>query len=465
MKILKKIKKEYFFLILIIILAVVLRLYRISEMVLFDFDQEYAAQFAHDVIKVFPIQMIGQGLSVQGLFMGPFFNYYLVPFFVLFNLHPIGGYIGMIVLRLITILAYFLIFKKIFGLRSALLVTFLNAILFSKIQADWVMASYICEIMVLLTWWGFYKFWQGNNRYLILLGFLFGLYTSFHPVLFPFYFVFIIIFILKHKIPRLRYLFLSGVSFLIPLLPLVVFEYFHKFLELKVLFSMPASKDIETKTLSTLVTYAKIIFEYPLSYLGVSLPLFLKTLIPIIFIIWMTFLILKRKAFWKNKFHLSILSITAVVFLVYYYLLPKHVPQYYFTGVEVIFFIYGVASLDLLAGRKKTLPIFYIILLIIIFSNGLALYQWWNRPYHAALFNKEAVIKEIARREQKREIEIRYNIDVGQEYGLGYLYRYYNIESMATVKGPIYEIVLPKSRTQESFDFVSGDIGLIIRKK
>jgi len=81
--------------IMILILALVVRLYRIGEMVIFDFDQEYAVNFARQVHE-YPIRIIGQGLSVQGLFMGPWFFYLLTPFFWFTNLHPFGGYIGSV---------------------------------------------------------------------------------------------------------------------------------------------------------------------------------------------------------------------------------------------------------------------------------------------------------------------------------------------------------------------------------
>ena len=79
MEIITKIFKNNFLLFLILIMAVILRFYRLSEMASLDFDQEYASNFAYRVLREFPIQMIGQGLSVQGLFMGPWYFYFLVP--------------------------------------------------------------------------------------------------------------------------------------------------------------------------------------------------------------------------------------------------------------------------------------------------------------------------------------------------------------------------------------------------
>ena len=115
MEIITKIFKNNFLLFLILIMAVILRFYRLSEMASLGFDQEYASNFAYRVLREFPIQMIGQGLSVQGLFMGPWYFYFLVPFYMIFHLHPLGGAIGSVILGLITILAYYYFGNKIFG--------------------------------------------------------------------------------------------------------------------------------------------------------------------------------------------------------------------------------------------------------------------------------------------------------------------------------------------------------------
>lgn len=440
-----------------------LRLYQLSEMALFDFDQEYAAQFANDVLKVFPIRLIGQGLSVPGLFMGPLFFYYLAPFFLLSNLHPVGGYIGVIVLRLITVLAYFFIFRQIFNTKTGLIAAFLNSIIFVAIQMDWTMASYNCEFAVLLTWWCLYHYWHGNYKYLILLGFLFGLYTSFHPVLFPFYFVFLAILLIKHRLPRLKIILTSLVALVVPLVPLIIFEYFHKFLEVKVLFSMQESAGREIKTLNTILDYVRILFNYPLTILGQPQPPFLNIFIPVACLTLLIILVWKRIDFWKDKFHISILVITASVSLIYYALLPKHVPPYYFTGITTLLFIYLTASISLLIKSPKKRKVLFFILTYIVLMNVCILYNLWQRKTYYSLSNKEKIIQEIAKRiPNDRKAEIHYNIEYGWHYGFGYLMRYYNIAPNSTPNRQKYEIVLPLNRTQEHVDYIFGDIGLRI---
>lgn len=124
-------RKAYILLFIILVVSAILRFYKLPEMVNFDFDQEYASNFAYAVLKEYPIQLIGQGLSIQGLFMGPLYFYYLVPFYALTNLHPIGGYIGSVILGLLTIFVYFWVGKKMFGTEAGLIAAFLRGLLFS----------------------------------------------------------------------------------------------------------------------------------------------------------------------------------------------------------------------------------------------------------------------------------------------------------------------------------------------
>ncbi|MBU3957431.1 glycosyltransferase family 39 protein [Patescibacteria group bacterium] len=196
----KTVRKDIFLLFVILIIAAFVRFYHLSEMANFDFDQEYAVNFAYSVTRVFPIQLIGQPLSVEGLFMGPLYFYYLVPFFAVSGLHPLGGFAGSAVLGLITTTAYFFIGKKLFGIKAGLIAALIRSFLFTELIHDLSMTpAYACELLVLLTWWAFYKYWHGeiknnsSDKLFPFLGFLFGLYTSIHPILFPFYLVFIIL--------------------------------------------------------------------------------------------------------------------------------------------------------------------------------------------------------------------------------------------------------------------------------
>lgn len=460
----KENKIDLLILLVILIFGLIIRIYNLPGVVGFDFDQEYAASFATGIIKDYPIQLIGQGLSVQGLFMGPLYFYYLVPFFVMSGLHPIGGYVGSIILGLIITASYYFILKNVFGRKAGLIAAFLRATLFIKLGNDWAMVpSYSSELVILLTWYFLYKYWKGDYKYLLFLAFVLGLYTSFHPILFPFYLVFIIFIIIKHVINKdkfkLKYYILSFILFLIPLTPLILFEYLHNFEELKLLFSLNGTSSAQPKNLDVLKDYLLIVLRYPGVVLGITkimdLIIFFSIAIYSIFIL----LTIKRKAFYKEKFHILFFPFTIIVFILYYYFLPIKISDYYLLGIEVIFFIYLCGIFGFLIEKKHKITLS--ILVIIFILNMKLLVDYWNRPFSLTLKDKESVLKEVARLAPDNKMNLDMVYDYGQHYGLGYLLRYYNIDPIRGEENPTYTIVIPSGKVNGEVIYKSGNISLL----
>lgn len=451
---------------IILVFAFGLRCYRLPEMAYFDFDQEYASNFAYSVLREFPIQMIGQGLSIQGLFMGPLYFYYLVPFFALFNLHPIGGAVGSAILGLVIITAYYYYGNKLFGKSAGLIAAFLRAFLFFKLEADWSMVpSYSSELLVLVTWYCFYQYWQGNTKHLPLLGLVFGLYTSFHPILFPFYLVFLILLIIRRVRPNLRVLLLSIGAFIVPITPLLLFEYFHEFLEVKRLIELFSNSRPESITLSTakLVTYMDTIMAglQPLLGLNINPPFLLSGMVLIAMLIFT----LRRIHVWQASFHLLTLGITFLVFVLYYYFLPVHVSEYYFLAPVSLLFFYLSGILGYLAFKPIIKLAVIVFLTYVVFANIKLLDQKkWSNPSLTTLAHKDRIVKAIVERQSKgREFFVSYISLLGWDFGFKYLFKLYDRKPYdSPMESATYTIVIPKSLSLESIDISSGNVGLIL---
>ena len=460
-----RLSNESLLLFLIIILGIFLRVYRMDKMAPFDFDQEYAANFAYSVLKVFPVQLIGQGLSVQGLFMGPLYFYYLVPFYFLTSLHPLGGVIGSIVLGLVTVFAYFWIGKKFFGSCAGLILAFWRATFISKLQVDWaVTPSMSSELLVLVTWYLFFRYWQGKTKYLPLLGLVFGLYTSFHPILFPFYFVFITIVLIKRFVPNFKTILLSVVAFIIPLLPLIIFECLHSFWEVKNLISVFGGKSVEVEVFSRFMYHLYVNIREPNLVFGLLLEQYW-----LLFTVVATFIFIlawRKIDFWKESFHRVMLPLTFGIFVIYYTLFPTHVPEYYFLAISVLFFFYTGGIVSLLAKRRILRPILVLIVVFLAVVNFKGLIDSWNYPTPAALYNKDQIVKEILRRQPSTsDFYVSYIKELGWNFGFNYLFTYYgHTPQTKEAKKPIYTIVIPKSLSLGNLDFTSGNIGLIVEQ-
>ena len=457
--------------ILILIIAAVLRFYRFPEMVTFDFDQEYASNFAYSVIKEFPIQMVGQGLSVQGLFMGPWYFYYLVPFFWLFNLSPIGGYVGSIVLGLITIWVYYAVIGKVFNRRIGLIAALIRAVSFSGIGIDWAMTPALSsDLMVIITWYLFYRYWHNDTkRFWPLIALCFGLYSSFHPILFPFYGVFIILILIKKRIPRPKQAIVSAFTLLLPLLPLIAFEYFRKLTEVKKLLSMFGGDGSSINLfdfnewlnhLTIIATSYNFGFDNPTASQSISI---IITSLIVGLVIYLT---LKKQSFFKSKFHLTIIILTPLVFLLYYHLLQTHVTEYYFNAPVVILNLYLTVLLGILFNYKFGRIVVILLLLLFCLSNGRRLRLMWANTSKSTFYYKDAIIKEILKSQPSdKPFFVSYIKRPGWNFGFDYLFKYYQrLPFDKPIIGSIFTIVIPREMAPGNLTFTSGNIGLIIEK-
>ena len=452
-------------LLIVLLLAAIIRFYRLPEMANFDFDQEYASNFAYLIFNEYPLRFIGQGLSMDGLYMGPWYFYFLTPFFYLFGLHPLGGFVGSVVVGLITVLIYFWVGKEFFGVRAGLIAAGLRAFLFSKIEVDWTMVpAFHVDGMVLLTWICFYKYWQGKTLYLVPLGLLFGLYTSIHPILFPFYIVFLVLLVIKRKLPDLKTTLLSIMGFTLAILPLIIFEFLHSFLEIKKLISLFSGGGPESgKNLSQLLYFIQYNLSEPFRVLGISSELL--QLSSLIFLGSFIYLTVKKYLFLKDKFHLLFYLLSFVVFTVYYYLSPTHVPEYYFLAVTTLSLFYISGLLSLMLQKPSTKVILIGVFLYLLVVNFQSLRTKWDNPSLITLYHKDAVVREILKHQSNDKYFISYIKEPGWNFGFDYLFKYYgNYPDYKRAEPPTYTIVIPKGLSGTEADFSSGNIRLILPK-
>ncbi|MBI4058121.1 hypothetical protein HY405_02325 [Candidatus Microgenomates bacterium] len=459
---LRKILTNHGIFLLIFVFAAFVRFFRISEMAPFDFDQEYASTFAYRVLHDNLLtQLIGQELSVQGLFIGPLYFWALVPFFALSGLHPIGGFVASALLGLAIITAYYFVGWIIFGKTAGIIAALVRSVLFTELTHDWSMVpSYGSELLVLITWFCFYKYWKGDMRFLPLLALSFGLYTSIHPILFPFYLVFVLIVLAKRSFPSLKTLVISLELFIIPILPLLLFEFFHNFLEVKRLISFfgGTSTSFDQEKFTSFI-------QFNISEISriMSLDFIPQSLFILLLLVALLVLVIKKVGFWKERFHLF-LFITYLVFLLYYSVFPGHVPEYYFLALSTLALLYMSALIGLIFKNHALRVIGLAILFNIAYAQGNLIIKHSNNPSLTTLSHKDTIVKAIlSRQPEDQEFFVSYISLPGWNFGFAYLFKQYGHEPQTReVKQPIYTIVIPKELSPAAIDISSGNIGLIL---
>ncbi len=449
-------------LLLIFSLAALLRFYQVDHLTIFDADQEFAATFASEVLTVYPLRLIGQGLSVQGLFLGPWYFYFLVPFYYFSHLHPTGGVVGSVALGLITIGCYYLVIRRVFGPKMALVVALFRTLLYAFVEADiLVTPAFSADIAVLLTWYFMYQFFYSSQWYLLPLGLVFGLYSSIHPILFPLTLVFVALMIWRRHFPNWKTAGAATVLFIIPNLPLLLFEYYRRFLDLKNLVTLGSSGNGEVKDWQTLLDYLLLALTHPARLATGPLPLPLPLLLGLgLLFLALTIINLKKTFKRRGGFHRQLLTSTTVITLGYYFLLPIHAPDYYFLAVKTLVFLYVTLALGqlILIGKK---PLFICLFSLIWIANMFS-YTVAHQRLGLSLADKDRAFKYLAAQAVNNRITISYDVDYGQHYGLGYLTRYYQLDKLPDLALPqaTYTIVIPSSRRKEP-QIRFGNLGII----
>lgn len=213
---------------LILLFAIILRFYNLPENFVFAGDEEHQAILAQSIVRNFHIIWIGVNAAHLGFYLGPYWVYFTAFWLWLSGGNPlITGYVASIIGVLTTLLIILVgstVFSKRVGLIAGLLYATLPLIVFFD-QKYW--NPTLIPLLSLIMFLALYKLKQ-NPKMGILFGLSFGMVFHTHLSLIPFIFV-AIFWIIREKIKlSKRILFLSLISFLIMIVPLLIFDFFHK---------------------------------------------------------------------------------------------------------------------------------------------------------------------------------------------------------------------------------------------
>lgn len=166
----------------IIFLSFFLRIYEIESRSPFGWDQIDNAWKAKNIIVNNEYPLLGmQAKGSSGIFIGPFYYYFVAIFYFITNLDPIASGIVAGVSSLFSMIVLFFILKKIFSTGVAIIALTLNGftvgvILFERVQ--WPV-NFI-PIIGLLIFFSLYKIAIGNVKYILLLALSFGISLHIH---------------------------------------------------------------------------------------------------------------------------------------------------------------------------------------------------------------------------------------------------------------------------------------------
>src|SRR3990167_9854920 len=108
---------KWFPLVLVIGVALFFRLYKLREFYIFEHDQDLYSFIVRDILSGH-LRLIGQLTSIEGVFIGPLYYYFLVPFYLIFNYNPLAVIIPATFISVLTVVSVYYVFYQLFEKRT-----------------------------------------------------------------------------------------------------------------------------------------------------------------------------------------------------------------------------------------------------------------------------------------------------------------------------------------------------------
>lgn len=232
-------RTEFFLLCGILLIASILRFYRIDEYLPFLGDEGRDVRVIRRFLTNFDLMFIGPRTSIGDMYLGPLYYYLIAPFLLLSNFSPTGPAVFVSLLSLGTVILIWKSgrewFGKIAGLTAALLYAVSPLVILYSTHS-W--NPNIMPFFALLSIYSIWKIWQTENSkwWFIVLGGCFGAIAQSHYLgllLLPSIGVIWLVklYAIRNKQQEIRkYLLFSLFAFLLFLIsisPLFLFDYKH----------------------------------------------------------------------------------------------------------------------------------------------------------------------------------------------------------------------------------------------
>lgn len=459
------IKKYYFYILLTLVIAISIffRTYQIVERFEFAHDGDLYSWIVKDIVVDHHFRLIGQLTSAPGIFIGPLFYYMLVPFFLLFKMDPVGALVPLTIIGVLTTLNYYLVFSKLFNKTAGLISAFLHAILLTWVGFDrTVVPSTLTNLWVVWYFYTLIQMGRGNFFVLPILGLLIGLIWHIHIALLPTLFAIPFAFLVAKKIPNFRQFITFFITLFIPLLPFLVFEIKHNFIQTQGLISNFSSNHgggVGTEKfnyiLNMVVKNINSLFISPY-----SLPKELKPIF-VLAILSLSLFLIKRKVLTKKE--VSLLSAWMIGVIGFFTLSSSLVSEYYIYSIEIIFVSLVALTFSLLI-KKKFGKLLVILILGVLFSKNL--YHFTNDYiYKKGYPERKGVVEFIANDAKARGfpcIGITYITAPGENVGFRYFFYLKNQHLIhPSLDIPVYNIVIPDELSLGEVKQKFGHIGII----
>lgn len=454
----------YFLLLLILLIGLYFRTYKITKFYSFAHDQDLFSWIVKDIVVDHHFRLIGQETSVDGIYIGPLFYYLLSPFFLLTKMDPIGSSIPITLIGLLTIYSFYFVIGKFFGKTAGLISAFLYAVAIPCVFFDrWAVPT---EPTILWSIWYLYallSFLESEHQPWLLVGFLWGLVWHIHIALAPLALLFPVVLIVRKKKINWRQVFLALIILLLTTLPFWIFEFRHGFQQFNGLFaSFTRNKDAAQGFYRL-----KKVFDQASFYLMGNLFSGLKFDNFINFIPFLFFAIycLKTRIISLKKLIIFFLWVMVIIFS--QFISSRQLSEYYFSNLTVICLpLLAIFLARFYDSLRVKVVVISLLILFFLFNYNLLIKRGDDPDGYLVKKKVVEFIQKDALTKGFPCISINYITDFGKGVGFRYFFWWKGVSLIEPGRGaPVYNIVIPAEISAKEIDQSFGNLGIILPKQ
>lgn len=384
----------------VLVLAFMVRVWRIDQTLGFYYDQGRDALVIWDLFEKGKLFLIGPTTGIAGIFRGPFYYYLIAPFYLLGQGNPLFPEVFLILTSVTSLLILFIVANKTggvgAGIISLILASFSYEIIFASRWLSNPTPMLLISMLVLLFVYKIYDD-SASNWIWVLLAFLLGI-SLFHFGSSGelFYFPAIAIALLwkmyksnsiKKVLPPNKVLVFSALAFTVTILPLILFNFKHDGLLAKNIqefvfgektFSSSGARFIYERFFQLLSYFYGLIFHSPYE----------KE------VLWLialgVFIIYNMRDLFKNeKFQIILFFLLSPILgLLFFQGNFGNVYGYYLTGYYLIFLIFIGVSLAHIFQKSFIGKIFVLMFIYLFLTHN----WFWTRGMINTKVTDESII-------------------------------------------------------------------------
>ena len=436
----------YLLLGLILALGIWLRTYNLPERYGFGWDQQDDAVKVMKMVNRESFTLIGPRVAGPNSFFVPAWHYYfLVPFYYLGNGSPWSGLAASLFVGMGTVLGYYFTAKKLWGEKVGLLAAWGGTLAFSIVSWN-VMYTPVLTILV---------FYLGNRMFedkkyvlpAIILAFFAGT-THLVPASLLVMILLGTLF-LKTK-PKLKSVLLGLLLGSLSLLPLLIFDIRHDFLNTKKIMEFVGEQGSSGGEKFNLLAWRAYYrgFSFMTGFDFSKIWFVAERVALVLFVLAGILLEKNRKKGW---WYLIWFVLPAIILLFYH----QNIPEYYF-GVPIALLPIFIAK-----SAVKNKGVWAILFLLVV--SVVQVKRMVSERSVPSLTDKIAIVNFMIEYSQNRKFNFSYNVPFGDESGYPFLFSWLKKEPTTTNDSRLYTLITLPEKPGERVIYSRVGLGILER--